>query len=70
MKMKKLVSVLFVVLMLTAFLVAAVPAWAHATGWGPPGDQRNATGDGPPGWSYVSWGNGGSGSPGEGPGSP
>lgn len=56
--------------MLVTFLLAAVPTRADATGWGLPGDQGKATGGEPPGWSYVSPGNGGSGSPGEGPGSP
>jgi hypothetical protein len=58
--MKKLLIVILVVLMMAIFVMAALPAFADSTGWGPTGSQGNMTGGGEPGWSYVSKGNGGS----------
>ena len=66
--MKKLLTILFIVLVLVTLLVAALPVSAGYEGW--PGAPCGAVGGGPPGWSQVSRGNGGSGSPGVGPGAP
>jgi hypothetical protein len=66
--MKKVLTVLLVVLILATFLLAALPASASYEGW--PGAPSDAVGGDPPGWSQVSPGNGGTGSPGDGPGAP
>lgn len=58
--MQKLLIVILVVLLMAIFAMAALPAFADSTGWGPTGSQGNMTGDGSPGWSNVSKGNGGS----------
>lgn len=63
--MKKLLIILVVALVLTALLMAVMPAAQVAADW--PGAPCGAVGDGPPGWSQVSRGNGGSGTPGQGP---
>ena len=71
--MKKLLTVLLVILVLATLLVAALPVSARHQGGGYngwPGAPCGTVGGGPPGWSQVSWGEGGSGSPGIGPGAP
>ena len=64
-KMKKLILVLVVVLMVAAFLASPLAVMAD---W--PGAPCGAVGGEPPGWSQVSRGEGGTGSPGIGPGAP
>ncbi len=64
--MKKLLTVLLVVLMLATLLVAALPVSARHQGGGYegwPGAPCGAIGGDAPGWSQVSRGNGGTGAP-------
>ncbi len=63
--MKKLIVVLVLVLMVAAFLATPLTALAD---W--PGAPCGAVGGEPPGWSQVSRGEGGTGTPGIGPGAP
>ena len=66
--MKKILIISIAVLILTFLIMAAVPAAPAAADW--PGAPSGAVGGDPPGWSQVSKGEGGSGSPGVGPGAP
>ena len=66
--MKKILLISLAVLILAFLIMAAVPAVPASADW--PGAPCGAVGGDPPGWSQVSKGEGGSGSPGIGPGAP
>jgi hypothetical protein len=66
--MKKALIMLALILVLTMILLAAMPAAPVQADW--PGAPCGAIGGDPPGWSQVSRGEGGSGTPGVGPGAP
>ena len=62
--MKKLIRIVVIALLIAAIIIVAMPT-PVAANW--PGAPCGAVGGEPPGWSYVSKGNGGSGTPGVGP---
>jgi hypothetical protein len=66
--MKKWIVLFVVALMMAAVVLAALPAAPVTAQW--LGAPCGAVGGDPPGWSQVSRGEGGSGSPGVGPGAP
>ena len=66
--MKKIMFLSLAALIVALLLMAALPAVAVFADW--PGAPCGAVGGGPPGWSQVSRGEGGSGTPGVGPGAP
>lgn len=63
--MKKIIWITLIAFLIATILIAAAPAVPAAADW--PGAPCGAVGEDPPGWSYVSKGNGGSGTPGIGP---
>ena len=66
--MKKIIFLSLAALIVALLLMAALPVAPVSADW--PGAPCGAVGGGPPGWSQVSRGEGGSGSPGVGPGAP
>lgn len=66
--MKRLLVIIIVALILSAFVFVALPSVPVFADW--PGAPCDAVGGDPPGWSQVSRGEGGSGTPGVGPGAP